>query len=173
MAYTPDISSTKLNKAVKAQGTTADRRRKQFKRLIQSKDLVRVLETHSGISSLIAENLEVDVNETKRSFDAIWSSSLTDSTNKGKPDIEAVDTSDRANTISSIFEVTTKPMIYDGDTGGKPEHFVFTVRTLERLGVSAIVIEDKTGLKKNSLFGTDVLQTQDSIKDFCGKNYNW
>lgn len=169
VAYTPDISSTKLNKAVKAQGTTADRRRKQFKRLIQSKDLVRVLETHSGISSLIAENLEVDVNETKRSFDAIWSSSLTDSTNKGKPDIEAVDTSDRANTISSIFEVTTKPMIYDGDTGGKPEHFVFTVRTLERLGVSAIVIEDKTGLKKNSLFGTDVLQTQDSIKDFCGK----
>ena len=101
---------------------------------------------------MIAENLEVDVNGKKRSFDAVWSSSLTDSTNKGKPDIEAVDTSDRANTISSIFEVTTKPMIYDGDTGGKPEHFAFTVRTLERLGVSAIVIEDKTGLKKNSLF---------------------
>lgn len=167
--YTPDISSTKLNKAVKSQGTTADRRRAQFKRLVDSKDIVRVLETHSGISSLIAENLEVDVNGTKRSFDAVWSSSLTDSTNKGKPDIEAVDTSDRANTISSIFEVTTKPMIYDGDTGGKPEHFAFTVRTLERLGVSAIVIEDKTGLKKNSLFGTDVAQTQDTIEDFCAK----
>ncbi|MEN8834306.1 MAG: phosphoenolpyruvate mutase [Pacificibacter sp.] len=167
--YTPDISSTKLNKAVKAQGTTADRRRAQFKRLVHSKDIVRVLETHSGISSLIAENLEVDVNGSKRSFDAVWSSSLTDSTNKGKPDIEAVDTSDRANTISSIFEVTTKPMIYDGDTGGKPEHFAFTVRTLERLGVSAIVIEDKTGLKKNSLFGTDVAQTQDTIEDFCAK----
>lgn len=167
--YTPDISSTKLNKAVKSQGTTADRRRAQFKRLVHSKDIVRVLETHSGISSLIAENLEVDVNGTKRSFDAVWSSSLTDSTNKGKPDIEAVDTSDRANTISSIFEVTTKPMIYDGDTGGKPEHFAFTVRTLERLGVSAIVIEDKTGLKKNSLFGTDVAQTQDTIEDFCAK----
>lgn len=118
--YTAGISSTKLNKAVKSQGTTADRRRAQFKRLVHSKEIVRVIETHSGISSLIAENLEVDVNGQKRSFDAVWSSSLTDSTNKGKPDIEAVDTSDRANTISSIFEVTTKPMIYDGDTGGKP-----------------------------------------------------
>jgi len=167
--YTQGVSSTKINKAIKSQGTTADRRRNQFKRLIQSKNLVRVIETHSGISSLIAENLEVEVNQTMRSFDAIWSSSLTDSTNKGKPDIEAVDTSDRANTISSIFEVTTKPMIYDGDTGGKPEHFVFTVRTLERLGVSAIVIEDKTGLKKNSLFGNDVLQNQASIESFCGK----
>jgi phosphoenolpyruvate mutase len=167
--YTSGISSTKLNKAVKSQGTTADRRRAQFKRLVNSKDIVRVLETHSGISSLIAENLEVDVNGQKRSFDAVWSSSLTDSTNKGKPDIEAVDTSDRAHTISSIFEVTTKPMIYDGDTGGKPEHFAFTVRTLERLGVSAIVIEDKTGLKKNSLFGNDVAQSQDTIEDFCVK----
>jgi phosphoenolpyruvate phosphomutase / 2-hydroxyethylphosphonate cytidylyltransferase len=167
--YTVGISSTKLNKAVKSQGTTSDRRRAQFKRLVHSKDIVRVLETHSGISSLIAENLEVDVDGQKRSFDAFWSSSLTDSTNKGKPDIEAVDTSDRANTISSIFEVTTKPMIYDGDTGGKPEHFAFTVRTLERLGVSAIVIEDKTGLKKNSLFGNDVSQTQDTIDDFCAK----
>ena len=167
--YTAGISSTKLNSAVKSQGTTADRRRAQFKRLVHSKEMVRVIETHSGISSLIAENLEVDVNGQKRSFDAVWSSSLTDSTNKGKPDIEAVDTSDRANTISSIFEVTTKPMIYDGDTGGKPEHFTFTVRTLERLGVSAIVIEDKTGLKKNSLFGNEVAQTQDSIEDFCAK----
>ena len=167
--YTPGISSTKLNKAVKSQGTTPDRRRAQFKRLVHSKEIVRIIETHSGISSLIAENLEVDVNGQKRSFDGFWSSSLTDSTNKGKPDIEAVDTSDRANTISSIFEVTTKPMIYDGDTGGKPEHFAFTVRTLERLGVSAIVIEDKTGLKKNSLFGTEVAQTQDSVEDFCSK----
>jgi len=167
--YTHGISSTQLNKAVKANGTTADRRRAQFKRLVHSKEIVRVIETHSGISSLIAENLEVEVNGQVRSFDAVWSSSLTDSTNKGKPDIEAVDTSDRANTISSIFEVTTKPMIYDGDTGGKPEHFAFTVRTLERLGVSAIVIEDKTGLKKNSLFGTEVAQAQDTIEDFCAK----
>ena len=167
--YTPGISSTKLNRTVKAQGTTPDRRRAQFKRLLNSKNLIRILETHSGISSLIAENIEVEVNGRKKSFDGVWSSSLTDSTNKGKPDIEAVDTSDRAGTISSIFEVTTKPMIYDGDTGGKPEHFSFTVRTLERLGVSAIVIEDKTGLKKNSLFGTDVAQEQDSIEDFILK----
>jgi len=167
--YTPDISSTKLNEMVKSQGTTADRRRGQLKRLLNAKALVRVIETHSGLSSLIVDNLEVDVKNSKRSFDAVWSSSLTDSTNKGKPDIEAVDTTDRAITISSIFEVTTKPMIYDGDTGGKPEHFAFTVRTLERLGVSAVIIEDKTGLKKNSLFGTDVKQEQDTIEEFCEK----
>ena len=167
--YTPGISSTKLNKAVQAIGTTPDRRRAQLKRLLGVKSMVRVLETHSGISSLIAENLEVEVKGQIRSFDAVWSSSLTDSTNKGKPDIEAVDTTDRAQTISNIFEVTTKPMIYDGDTGGKPEHLAFTIRTLERLGVSAIVIEDKTGLKKNSLFGTDVAQTQDGVEEFCAK----
>ena len=167
--YTPNISSSRVNAAIKAQGTTADRRRGQLRRLLGARNLIRVLETHSGISSLIAENLEIDVHGRKKSFDAVWSSSLTDSTNKGKPDIEAVDTTDRANTIGSIFEVTTKPMIYDGDTGGRPEHFVFTVKTLERLGVSAIVIEDKTGLKKNSLFGTDVAQTQDTIDDFCTK----
>lgn len=167
--YTVGISSSRINTALKAQGTTADRRRGQLRRLLSARNLVRVLEAHSGISSLIAENLEIDVHGQKKSFDAVWSSSLTDSTNKGKPDIEAVDTSDRANTISSIFEVTTKPMIYDGDTGGRAEHFVFTVKTLERLGVSAIVIEDKMGLKKNSLFGTDVAQTQDSISDFCAK----
>jgi phosphoenolpyruvate mutase len=167
--YTQNISSSRINAAIKAQGTTPDRRRAQLKRLLGAKGLIRVLETHSGISSLIAENLEIEVNGTKKSFDAVWSSSLTDSTNKGKPDIEAVDTTDRANTISSIFEVTTKPMIYDGDTGGRPEHFVFTVKTLERLGVSAIIIEDKTGLKKNSLFGTDVTQSQESLEEFCEK----
>jgi phosphoenolpyruvate phosphomutase len=167
--YTHGVSSTRVNDALKAQGVTPDRRRGQLKRLLTARKLIRVLETHSGISSLIAENLEVDVNGSKRSFDGFWSSSLTDSTNKGKPDIEAVDTTDRVGTISSIFEVTTKPMIYDGDTGGRIEHFVFTVRTLERLGVSAVVIEDKTGLKKNSLFGTEVDQTQDGVVDFCEK----
>ena len=105
----------------------------------------------------------------KREFDAMWASSLTDSTSKGKPDIEAVDLTTRLHDLNDALEVTTKPVIYDGDTGGKPEHFIFTVRTLERLGVSAIIIEDKVGLKKNSLFGTDAIQTQDSIEGFCAK----
>lgn len=167
--YTHGVSSSRVNNAIKAQGITSDRRKSQLKRLLSARKLIRVLETHSGLSSLIAENLEINLNGEKRSFDAVWSSSLTDSTNKGKPDIEAVDTTDRANTISSIFEVTTKPMIYDGDTGGRAEHFIFTVRTLERLGVSAVVIEDKVGLKKNSLFGNEVKQNQDNIQDFCAK----
>ena len=167
--YTPGISSTRLNKSISSNGTTPDRRRSQLKRLLNSKNLVRILETHSGISSLIVDNLEVDVEGSKKSFDGIWSSSLTDSTNKGKPDIEAVDTSDRVGTINSIFDVTIKPMIYDGDTGGLAEHFAFTVKTLERLGVSAVIIEDKAGLKKNSLLGNEVIQFQESIEDFSFK----
>ena len=165
--YTKGISSTKINQAVKSQGTTADRRRRQLRRLLQSKDLVRVIETHSGISSLIVENLEIDSNNKKRTFDAFWSSSVTDSTNKGKPDITTIDTTDRANTITSIFEVTTKPMIFDGNVGNSPEHFVYTVRTLERLGVSAIVIGDKISFAtKPNQKGTDIPV---KVEDLCAK----
>ena len=121
------------------------------------------------MSALIAENSQVKVNNDLISFDGFWSSSLTDSTSKGKPDIEAVDLTSRLNVINEIFEVTTKPLIFDADTGGKIEHFELSVKSLERLGVSAVVIEDKTGLKKNSLFGNEVDQTQDTIENFCEK----
>ncbi len=167
--YTPGISSTQLVNAHKDLGTTPDRRRGQLKRLLNAKPLIRILETHNGLSSLIAEDLEIEDENGKHSFDGVWSSSLTDSTAKGMPDIEAVDPSSRANSVDQIFNVTTKPMIYDSDTGGKPEHFSYTVKNLERLGVSAVVIEDKIGLKKNSLFGTEVPQQQDTIEDFCNK----
>lgn len=164
--YTDGISSTQLNQSLKAIGTTTDIRRARLRRLINSKDIVRIMESHNALSGLIVESIQGDNNIE---YDGMWSSSLTDSTSKGKPDIEAVDVSTRINTINEIFEVTTKPMIYDADTGGIAEHFAFTVRTLERTGVSAVIIEDKTGLKKNSLFGNDVSQTQDSIDNFCLK----
>jgi len=141
----------------------------KLKRLIDAKPIVRVMEAHNGLTGLIVENVSVEKDGKHKEFDAMWLSSLTDSTAKGKPDIEAVDVTSRLHSLNDILEVTTKPIIYDGDTGGIPEHFLFTVRTLERLGVSAIIIEDKTGLKKNSLFGTDVSQTQDSIENFCKK----
>lgn len=134
-----------------------------------TKPLVRVLEVHSGLSGLIVENVKVKDNQITQEFDAMWASSLTDSTNKGKPDIEAVDMTSRLGTINDIFEVTTKPMIFDADTGGRTEHFVFTVKSLERLGVSAIIIEDKIGLKKNSLLGNEVSQHQDTIENFAFK----
>ncbi|NDV23215.1 phosphoenolpyruvate mutase [Desulfovibrio sp. JC022] len=168
-AYTEGISSTQLNGMLKEIGVSPVTRQQRLKRLLANKPVVRVLEAHSGLSGLIVENASVKKDGRSVEFDAIWESSLTDSTMKGKPDIEAVDTTSRLQTINEIFEVTTKPMIYDGDTGGKPEHLAFTVRSLERLGVSAIVIEDKVGLKKNSLFGTDVEQHQASIEDFCHK----
>jgi phosphoenolpyruvate phosphomutase len=141
----------------------------KLRRMLDAKPIVRVMEAHNGLTGLIVENISTEQNGTKKEFDAMWLSSLTDSTAKGKPDIEAVDVTSRLHGLNDILEVTTKPIIYDGDTGGIPEHFVFTVKTLERLGVSAIIIEDKTGLKKNSLFGTEVPQTQASIEDFCNK----
>jgi len=164
--YTKGISSTQLNNAVQEIGTTPDIRRSRLRRLIDSKDVVRIIEAHNALSGLIAETIKSDDGIE---YDGMWSSSLTDSTSKGKPDIEALDLTSRVSTINEIFEVTSKPMIYDADTGGIAEHFAFTVRTLERTGVSAVIIEDKTGLKKNSLFGNDVVQTQDSIENFCNK----
>ena len=133
------------------------------------KGTVSAIEAHSGITGLIAEKTVVYQNGEAHQFDAMWVSSLCDSTAKGKPDIELVDMTSRFRTIDDIMEVTTKPIIFDGDTGGLTEHFVYTVKTLERMGVSMIIIEDKTGLKKNSLFGTAVAQTQDSIENFCAK----
>jgi phosphoenolpyruvate phosphomutase len=140
-----------------------------FRRLLSSKKIVRALEVHNGLTALIVENTKVETNGMMKEFDAMWLSSLTDSTAKGKPDIGYVDTTSRINTIQDILDVTTKPLILDGDSGGIPEHFVFTVRTLERLGVSAIIIEDKIGLKRNSLFGTEVEQTQDDPDNFAFK----
>jgi len=167
--YTKNISSTKLNEKIKEIGTTPEIRMKRLKRLIQSKPLVRILEAHSGLTGLLVENTNVIVNDVKQEFDGMWISSLTDSTSKGKPDIECVDLTSRLNTINDILDVTTKPVVFDGDTGGIPEHFVYTVKSLERLGVSAIIIEDKIGLKQNSLFGTNVDQYQDTIENFCHK----
>lgn len=167
--YTPGISSTKLNQGLKEIGTTPEIRMKRLSRLIRAKPIVRLIEVHSGLTGLIAEHISVDVDGVKQEFDGMWASSLTDSTAKGKPDIEAVDLSSRLQTLQDVLEVTTKPIVYDGDTGGRPEHFVYTVRSLERSGISAVIIEDKVGLKKNSLFGTEVPQTQDSIENFSRK----
>ncbi len=167
--YTKGISSTKLNEAIKEVGVTPDIRRKRLRRMIDSKNIVRIIEAHSGLSGLIVEHTHVSINGVQEEFDGMWASSLTDSTLKGKPDIEAVDITARLSNINDLLEVTTKPIIFDGDTGGKVEHLGFTIRTLERLGVSAIIIEDKVGPKKNSLFGTEVVQKQDTIENFCNK----
>jgi len=167
--YTKGINSTALNEAQKALGTTPEIRMKTLRRLIQAKPVVRIMEAHSGLSGLIIENIEVKKDDGVHSYDGMWSSSLTDSTCKGKPDIEAVDLTTRLQDLTNILECTTKPIIFDGDTGGKTEHFVFTVRTLERNGVSAVIIEDKVGLKKNSLFGTDVRQELATIEEFSEK----
>ena len=176
--YTPGISSTQLNKAIREVGTTPDIRRRRLRRLLDAKPIVRVMEAHSGLSGLIVENsfamvpkvaTEPDGAKVRHEFDAMWLSSLTDSTLKGKPDNESVDVTSRLRTVNDILEITTKPIIYDGDSGGLPEHFVFLVRSLERLGVSAVIIEDKIGLKQNSLFETGNVQQQASIEDQCHK----
>ena len=167
--YSADEKHAELEKLARQQLSMPDIRRGRLKKLINMKGCVNAIEAHSGITGLIAEQTKVLQDGKTYQFDAMWVSSLCDSTAKGKPDIELVDMTSRFRTIDDIMEVTTKPIIFDGDTGGLTEHFVYTVRSLERMGVSMVIIEDKTGLKKNSLFGAEVEQTQDSIENFSEK----
>ena len=163
--YTKDVSSTKLHNYLKDIGTTPDTRRSSLKKLLEAKSLIRILEAHNGLTGLIVEKTKVDNSE----FDGMWLSSLTHSASKGKPDIQYVDITTMSQTLSEIFEVTTKPMIVDLDNGGLVEHFKPMVRNLERLGVSAVIIEDKIGQKRNSLFEDTSNQLQDTIEDFSYK----
>lgn len=167
--YSDNPMYKELDANHRAEASMPDVRRGRLRKLINMKGLVTAMEAHSGITGLIVEKTTVLQEGKTYQFDAMWVSSLCDSTAKGKPDIELVDMTSRFRTIDDIMEVTTKPIIFDGDTGGLTEHFVYTVRSLERMGVSMVIIEDKTGLKKNSLFGTEVKQTQDSIENFCNK----
>jgi phosphoenolpyruvate mutase len=167
--YTKGVSSTEMIQQLQGLGTTPDIRRSTLRRLIAAKPISRFIEAHNPISALIVEHAKVEVNGKVRQFDGFWSSSLTDSTAQGKPDIEALEINSRLTNIDHIFDVTTKPLIMDADTGGRLEHFELNVRSMERLGISAAIIEDKTGLKKNSLLGNDVVQTQDDIESFCEK----
>ena len=167
--YSSDDKYRELDRRQRAELAMPDLRRGRLKRLLDMKGFVTAMEAHDGLTGLIVENTAVHENGGARQFDAMWLSSLCDSTARGKPDIELVDMTSRFRTLDDIMEVTTKPIIFDGDTGGLTEHFVYTVRSLERMGVSMVIIEDKTGLKKNSLFGTEVVQTQDSIEHFSEK----
>lgn len=167
--YSYNEEYDRLEAAARAQISVPDRRRGRLKWLIENKGMVVCMQAHTGLTGRIVEKAALMENGTVRQFDAMWVSSLCDSTTKGKPDIELVDMTSRFRTIDDIMEVTTKPIIFDGDTGGLAEHFGYTVRTLERMGVSMVIIEDKTGLKKNSLFGTEVAQTQADVEDFCHK----
>ena len=167
--YSRSAQYDQLESAARSQLSIPDIRRGRLRQLIEQKGMAVCMEAHTGLTGLIAEKTTVMEQGTIRQFDGMWISSLCDSTIKGKPDTELVDFSSRLNTINDIMEVTTKPIILDGDTGGLTEHFVYMVRSLERLGVSAVIIEDKTGLKKNSLFGTEVAQEQDSMENFCHK----
>ena len=165
-SYTYNENVKRIDQRLKEKLAMPEYRRKRLRQLIKLRSTIKAIEVHNGLTGLIAEKTVV---ENDGEFDAMWVSSLCDSTAKGKPDIELVDMTSRYRTIDDVMEVTTKPIIFDGDTGGIAEHFVYMVRTLERMGVSAIIIEDKTGLKKNSLFGMEVQQTQDSIENFSAK----
>ena len=167
--YTYNEKVKKIDLQLREKLAMPEYRRKRLRQLIEITPIVKTMEAHSGLTGLIVEKTVVEHEGSLDQFDAMWVSSLCDSTAKGKPDIELVDMSSRLRTIDDIMEVTTKPIILDGDTGGLTEHFVYNVRTLERMGVSAVIIEDKTGLKKNSLFGTEVEQTQASIEEFSEK----
>ena len=167
--YTYNEEVKRIDKVYREKLSMPEFRRGRLRKLLDIRGIVKALEVHSGLTGLIAEKTVVENNGELDQFDAMWISSLCDSTAKGKPDIELVDMTSRFRTIDDVTEVTTKPIIFDGDTGGLTEHFVYTVRSLEKMGVSAVIIEDKVGLKKNSLFGAEVEQTQDTIEHFCEK----
>ena len=167
--YTVNEGVQKIDRKTREKMSMPELRRARLRRLLKLVPIVKTIEVHSGLTGLIAEKTLVAVDGGIDQFDAMWISSLCDSTDKGKPDIELVDMTSRFRTINDVMEVTTKPIIFDGDTGGLNEHFAYTVRSLERMGVSAVIIEDKVGLKRNSLFGTEVKQTQDTIEHFCEK----
>ena len=167
--YTRNISTSELHTNILEIGTTPEIRMKRLRKLLEVKPLLRILEAHNGLTGLIVENTSIVKEDGVKEFDGMWVSSLTDSTAKGKPDMEYIDLTSRLNTIHQMLDVTTKPIILDGDTGGITEHFPFMVKTLERIGVSAIIIEDKIGLKKNSLFGTEAEQAQDTAENFSKK----
>ena len=168
-SYTKDISSTLIREKIFFAGTSPDTRRLKLKRLVDAKEIVRILESHNSLTGIIIEKLKVIKNKNYLEFDGMWSSSLTDSISRGKPDNQSVDYSSRILGLNEILDVTTKPVIFDADNGGRIEHLTYLVKTLERCGVSAIVLEDKVGLKKNSLFKNQSGVKQDSIKNFCKK----
>lgn len=167
--FSDDVNGYESKKVLGSSFLGSDFRRARLKHLLHAKGFLRILEAHNGLTGLIGENASIDNNGSSVSFDGLWMSSLTDSTSRGKPDIEAVDLTTRLQTVNDVLEVTTKPIIFDADTGGIVEHFEIAVKTLERLGVSAVVIEDKVGLKKNSLLGNEVSQQQSTISEFCQK----
>ena len=167
--YTKNISSKKIKEKIIKLGTTPDIRRSKLKRLLNSKKLIRVLEAHNPISGMIIENLQITKSGKLDEFDGMWSSSLTDSVSRGMPDNQSVDYSTRINGISEIFNVTTKPLIFDIDNGGQIDHLKFVVKKLDSLGVSALIMEDKIGLKKNSLFKDQSNVKQDTINNFTNK----
>jgi len=167
--YTKNISSTIIKKKILDIGTTPDVRKEKLSRLIQAKKIVRILESHSPLTGLIIENLKIEKNNNFQEFDGMWSSSLTDSALRGKPDNQSVDYSTRMSGLNEVLDVTTKPIIFDGDNGGRLEHISFMIKALERMGVSAVIIEDKIGLKKNSLFLNQKGAKQDTVKNFCKK----
>ena len=169
LPYSSDEKYQEIDNHMRAELSLPDLRRGRLRKLLGIKKPVTVMEAHSGLTGLLIEKTVIHQDAGAKQFDAMWLSSLCDSTDKGKPDIELVDMTSRFRTIDDIMEVTTKPIIFDGDTGGLKEHFVYTVRSLERMGVSMVIIEDKKGLKKNSLFGAEVEQTQDTIENFCEK----
>ena len=167
--YTKNISTTLIHEKIKTELFSNNSRVSRLARLFKSKKLVKIIESHSALTGLIIENLKIIKNNTNHEFDGMWSSSLTDSTLKGKPDNQSVDYSSRILNLNEIMNVTTKPVIFDADNGGRLEHISYLVNSLERSGVSAIIIEDKIGLKKNSLFKNQSGAKQDSIKDFSKK----
>jgi phosphoenolpyruvate mutase len=167
--YFKKISKNYQKKTILQMGITPDQRKLKLKRLLKVRKIIRIVESHSALSSMIIENVNINKNGKSLEFDGIWSSSLTDSTLRGKPDNQSVDYSQRINSLNDTIDTSMKPIIFDGDNGGRLEHLLYLVKNLEKIGVSALVLEDKKGLKINSLFQDQSKSFQESIIEFSKK----
>lgn len=167
--YTKNISSTSIKKEITNLIINPENRVSRLKRLMLSKDIVRILESHNSLTGLIIEKTKFLKNKRNIEFDGMWSSSLTDSATKGLPDNSSLSFSARISSLHDMMDVTSKPLVFDADNGGQIEHLSFLIRSLERAGVSAIIMEDKVGLKRNSLFKNQSNTKQDKPKLFAEK----
>jgi len=168
LPFNKNISSSEIKHKIIKISSPVNRVSK-LKRLINAKEIVRILESHNSLTGLIIENLKINNTNKLIEYDGMWSSSLTDSATKGLPDNSSLSFSARISTLNDIMDVTTKPVVFDADNGGQIEHLSFLVRSLERSGVSAIIMEDKVGLKKNSLFKNQSGTKQDKPHIFAKK----
>jgi len=142
VAYTKGISSTAIHRSGAADALFSGTRQGRLRRLLAAKPTLRIVEAHSGLSAKIAA--EVRGPDGATGFDAVWQSGLTDAIHRGKSDGGAVDRGRRLQAVEEILDAGPLPLIYDGRAAGRPETVFDLTRALDKAGVSALCLGDRS-----------------------------